>query len=49
MWAAAYLRTKWHLDPPCRLVTADMGRKWWLPYLFFGRNGVGGTVGPHLT
>jgi len=26
-WAEAYLRTKWHLDPPNRLATIDMGRK----------------------
>jgi len=26
-WAEAYLRTKWHLDPPSRLATIDMGRK----------------------
>jgi len=27
-WAEAFLHTKWHLDPPSRLVTIDMGRKW---------------------
>jgi len=26
-WAEAYLRTKWHLDPPSRLATIYMGRK----------------------
>ena len=26
-WADAYLRTKWHLDPSSRLVTADIGHK----------------------
>jgi len=26
-WAEAYLCTKWHLDPYCRLGTIDMGRK----------------------
>jgi len=24
-WAKAYLRTKWHLDPPSRLATIDIG------------------------
>jgi len=24
-WAEAYLLTKWHLDPPNRLATIDMG------------------------
>jgi len=26
MWAEAYLRTKWHPNPPSRLATIDMGR-----------------------
>ena len=24
-----YVRTKWHIDPPSRLATTDMGRKLW--------------------
>ena len=27
VWAEAYLRTKWHLDPSGRLATTDMGQK----------------------
>ena len=27
VWAKAYLRAKWHLDPASHLATTDMGRK----------------------
>ena len=26
-WAEAYLHTKWHLNPSCRLATTDMAEK----------------------
>ena len=45
VWAEAYLRSKWHLDPSSRLTTIDMGQKF----------GVGGCaffmreLGSHLT
>ena len=26
-WAEAYLHTKWHLSPSCRLATTDIGQK----------------------
>jgi len=44
-WAEAYLRTKWHLDPPSRLATIDMGGKVGMLCPHFGE----GELGPHLT
>jgi len=44
VWAEAYLRTKWHLDPGSHLVTTDMGRK------LGGCAPLGeGQLDPHLT
>jgi len=44
VWAEAYLRTKWHLDPCSRLTTIDMGLKLGASPPFWG-----GGLGPHLT
>ena len=43
-WAEAYLRTKWHLNPPSRFATTDMGRK-----VGEGAVPLGVELGPHLT
>jgi len=43
VWAEAYLRTKWHLDPCSRLAAIGMGRKLGAPPPFAE------GVGPHLT
>jgi len=40
-WAEVYLRTKWHLDPSCRLATINMGRKVGMCPL------LGGQLGPN--
>jgi len=40
VWAEAYLRTKWHLDPCSCLAAIDMGRKLGTPPPF----GEGGWV-----
>jgi len=44
-WGKVYIPTKWHLDPPSRLDTADMGRKLGVVPLIFWKGG--GRLGPH--
>jgi len=51
-WAEAYLRTKWQVEPSCRLATIDMSRKVWgctPPFLERGARSSCNTKSPGLS
>ena len=50
IWAEAYLRTKWHLDPSSRLATMIRAEKWWgcSAHFFRGTGSRSNTILPGL-